>query len=178
MKIELTPCKMTHGRGNSILQMFLPNFSSKHINALHNCLISYFCTLHRTQKKNCEMCLYENFCFFCNINISSQVIAIFSAISGLLNLISGVISLTGNKFFLMKIYSSTELFQLLYGQTGLHGISFSIILISLIWIITDALLVFGIAKNSHRFMIPWLVIKMIYLLVSCLNNISIRIVQP
>ena len=126
------------------------------------------------RKKNCAMCLYDNFCFFCNINISSQVIAIFSAISGLLNLISGVISLTGNKFFLMKIYSSTELFQLLYGHTGLHGISFSIILISLIWIITDALLVFGIAKNNHRFMIPWLVVKMIYLLVSSLNNISLR----
>ena len=50
------------------------------------------------------------------------------------------------------------------GHVGIFVVS---IVISVVWMITDACLLYGISKKKPGFMMVWLVIKMILLVVSC-----------
>ena len=50
------------------------------------------------------------------------------------------------------------------GHVGILVVS---IVISVVWMIPDACLLYGISKKKPGFMMVWLVIKMILLVVSC-----------
>ena len=92
----------------------------------------------------------------------SKVFAIIGLIGGILNVISGFLSLAGTA----AIFD-----QLLYipyaDHVGHVGILVVLIVISVVWMIPDACLLYGISKKKPGFMMVWLVIKMILLVVSC-----------
>ena len=52
-------------------------------------------------------------------------------------------------------------------RLGYVGVLVVSIVISVVWMIPDACLLYGISKKKPGFMMVWLVIKMILLVVSC-----------
>ena len=111
------------------------------------------------------MCItYEKFCCGCNVVTCSKVFAIIGLIGGILNVISGFLSLAGTfpTFDQLLYYSIPNADKL--GHVGILLIS---IVISVVWMIPDACLFYGISKKKPGFMMVWLVIKMILLVVSC-----------
>jgi len=102
------------------------------------------------------------------------VIATLNIIGGLLNLISGIGSFFGEEFFLIKVYSSSAIFQWLQDYTRFYGVLSIFILITVAWIITDVLLLCGISRNKNVLLIPWLAVKMIALMVSQVFQVYVK----
>ena len=103
----------------------------------------------------------------------SKVFAIFGLIGGILNVISELIRL--NSLLLLEpppaLFFAVQLLQFFIipfavrlGHVGIFVVS---IVISVVWMIADACLLYGISKKKPGFMMVWLVIKMILLVVSC-----------
>ena len=117
------------------------------------------------------MCVtYKKFCCCCcNVVTFSKVFAIFGLITGMLILIFGFLIL-----FLISRQLWIELWLLLmlmpnlaifiakigFGYTGIIWI-----VITVVCMISDALLLIGISKKKPSLLIPWLVIRMILLVV-------------
>ena len=109
------------------------------------------------------MCItYNKFCCCCcNVVTCSKVFAIIGLIVGILNVIPGFLSFAGAAAFL-------ELYTIPYANKRGHvGILLVSIVISVVWMIPDACLLYGISKKKPGFMMVWLVVKMILLVVSC-----------
>ena len=115
------------------------------------------------------MCItYEKFCCGCNVVTCSKVFAIIGLIGGILNVISGSLSLAGTDATFDIIYYLIRLDIILYAATLDHVVTLVVsIVISVVWMISDACLLYGISKKKPGFMMVWLVIKMILLVVSC-----------
>ena len=129
------------------------------------------------------MCVtYKRFCCCCcNVVTFSKVFAIFGLITGIIIIISGFLQLT------VTSYSSAQLWllylsgQFLYNmwvelmpnlakivyEIGLDytGIIWIWIVITVVCMVPDALLLIGISKKKPSLLIPWLVIRMILLVV-------------
>ena len=120
------------------------------------------------------MCItYKKFCCCCcNVVTCSKVFAIFGLIGGILSVISEFLSL--NSFLLREptpapLFFAVHLLLLftIADRLGHVGIFVVSIVISVVWMIADACLLYGISKKKPGFMMVWLVIKMILLVVSC-----------
>ena len=119
------------------------------------------------------MCItYKKFCCCCcNVVTCSKVFAIIGLIGGILNVISGFLSIAGFAAIFEQL-----LYSIPYATTLGHvGILVVSIVISVVWMIPDACLLYGISKKKPGFMMVWLVIKMILLVVSCKNS---RLLKP
>ena len=114
------------------------------------------------------MCVtYERFCCCCcNVVTCSKVFAILGLIVGILIMISGFLQLT--------VVNSTQLWAELMPhlaefayEIGLDytGIIWIWIVITVVCMIADALLLVGISKKRPSLLIPWLVLRMILLVV-------------
>ena len=78
-------------------------------------------------------------------------------------MIPGFLSFAGAAAFLDQL-----LYTIPYAdKLGHVGILLVSIVISVVWMIPDACLLYGISKKKPGFMMVWLVIKMILLVVSC-----------
>merc|ERR1711971_645809 len=123
--------------------------------------------------KICErkriMCItYNKFCCCCcNVVTCSKVFAIIGLIGGILNVIFGFLSLAGTA----AIFD-----QLLYTIPYADGILLVSIVISVVWMIPDACLLYGISKKKPGFMMVWLVVKMILLVLWTILSVLIIIV--
>ena len=92
----------------------------------------------------------------------SKVFAIIGLIGGILNLISGFLSLAGTTAIFDQL-----LYSIPYAARLDHVVTLVVsIVISVVWMISDACLLYGISKKKPGFMMVWLVIKMILLVVS------------
>ena len=111
------------------------------------------------------MCItYKKFCCCCcNVVTCSKVFAIIGLIGGILNLISAFLSLVGNAAIFDQLFISIPY----AAKLGHVGINVVLIVISVVWMIPDACLLYGISKKTPGFIMVWLVIKMILLVVSC-----------
>ena len=111
------------------------------------------------------MCItYKKFCCCCcNVVTCSKVFAIIGLIGGILNLISAFLSLVGNAAIFDQLFISIPY----AAKLGNFGINVVLIVISVVWMIPDACLLYGISKKKPGFIMVWLVIKMILLVVSC-----------
>merc|ERR1711971_1411513 len=116
--------------------------------------------------KICErkriMCItYNKFCCCCcNVVTCSKVFAIIGLIGGILNVISGFLSLAGTfATFDQLLYYSIPYADKL-GHVGILLIS---IVISVVWMIPDACYFMEFRKRKPGFMMVWLVVKMILL---------------
>ena len=109
------------------------------------------------------MCItYKKFCgCCCNVVTCSKVFAIIGLIGGILNVISGFLSFAGTTAIIDQL-----LFSIPYARLGHSGVIVLSIVISVVWMIPDACLLYGISKKKPGFMMVWLVIKMILLVVS------------
>ena len=103
----------------------------------------------------------------------SKVFAIIGLIGGILNVISGFLSLAGTAatfdiiYYTIYIYIA-QIYIYLYAARLDHVVTLVVsIVISVVWMISDACLLYGISKKKPGFMMVWLVIKMILLVVSC-----------
>ena len=92
----------------------------------------------------------------------SKVFAIIGLIGGILNVISGFLSLAGTAAIFDQLLHIP--YADMIGHVGILVVS---IVISVVWMIPDACLLYGISKKKPAFMMVWLVIKMILLVVSC-----------
>ena len=115
------------------------------------------------------MCTAKKCCFCCcNVILASQVIVWFSFLAGLLQLILGFLDFS-LLFNIPKIVSH-ELFDWPGGPSvpGSHGIIAIGIntIISIAWLISDALVLYGISKKKPLFYIPWLIVHITSQLVS------------
>ena len=112
------------------------------------------------------MCvIYERFCCYCcNVVTCSKVFAIIGLIGGILNVISGFLSLAGTAAIFDQLLYSIPLYAAGLGHVGINVV---LIVISVVWMIPDACLLYGISKKKSGFMMVWLVINMILLVVSC-----------
>ena len=78
-------------------------------------------------------------------------------------MISGFLSLAGFAAIFEQL-----LYRIPYAaKLGHVGILVVSIVISVVWMIPDACLLYGISKKKPGFIMVWLVIKMILLVVSC-----------
>ena len=92
----------------------------------------------------------------------SKVFAIIGLIGGILNVIFGFLSLAGTAAIFDQL-----LYTIPYAdKLGHVGILLVSIVISVVWMIPDACLLYGISKKKPGFMMVWLVVKMIELVVS------------
>ena len=89
----------------------------------------------------------------------SEVFAIIGLIGGILNVISAAFD---QLLYLYICYIVPYAAKI--GHVGFLVVS---IVISVVWMIPDACLLYGISKKKPGFMMVWLVIKMIFLVVSC-----------
>merc|ERR1711971_1214632 len=96
----------------------------------------------------------------------SKVFAIIGLIGGILNVIFGFLSLAGTA----AIFD-----QLLYTIPYADGILLVSIVISVVWMIPDACLLYGISKKKPGFMMVWLVVKMILLVLWTILSVLIII---
>ena len=114
------------------------------------------------------MCVtYERFCFCCcNVVTCSKVFAILGLIIGILIMISGFLQLT--------LVNSTQLWAELMPHLAIFAYEIGLDYTGIIWIwivitvvcmIADALLLVGISKKRPSLLIPWLVLRMILLVV-------------
>merc|ERR1711971_1066381 len=129
--------------------------------------------------KICErkriMCItYNKFCCCCcNVLTCSKVFAIIGLIGGILNVISGFLSLAGTfATFDQLLYFSIP-YAARLGHVGTLVVS---IVISVVWMIPDACLLYGISKKKPGFMMVWLVVKMILLVLWTILSVLIIIV--
>merc|ERR1711971_1325100 len=128
--------------------------------------------------KICErkriMCItYNKFCCCCcNVVTCSKVFAIIGLIGGILNVISGFLSLAG----IFATFDQLLYFSIPYAdRLGHVGILVVSIVISVVWMIPDACLLYGILKKKPGFMMVWLVIKMILLVLWTILSVLIII---
>merc|ERR1711971_1109713 len=126
--------------------------------------------------KICErkriMCItYNKFCCCCcNVVTCSKVFAIIGLIGGILNVISGFLSLAGTfATFDQLLYFSIP-YAARLGHVGTLVVS---IVISVVWMIPDACLLYGISKKKPGFMMVWLVVKMILLVLWTILSVLI-----
>ena len=114
------------------------------------------------------MCVtYERFCFCCcNVVTCSKVFAILGLIIGILIMISGFLQLTVVNSSQLWADSMPPLAGFAY-EIGLDytGIIWIWIVITVVCMIADALLLVGISKKRPNLLIPWLVLRMILLVV-------------
>ena len=118
------------------------------------------------------MCVtYERFCHCCcNVVTCSKVFAILGLIIGILIIVSGILQLTGVNSTQLWADSMARYLPHLAGfayQIGLDytGIIWIWIVITVVCMIADALLLVGISKKRPSLLIPWLVLRMILLVV-------------
>merc|ERR1711971_428495 len=126
-------------------------------------------------KKKRIMCItYKKFCCCCcNVVTCSKVFAIIGLIGGILNVISGFLSLAGT----FATFDQLSYFSIPYAaRLGHVGILVVSIVISVVWMIPDACLLYGISKKKPGFMMVWLVIKMILLVLWTILSVLITIV--
>jgi len=119
------------------------------------------------------MCItYKKFCCCCcNVVTCSKVFAIIGLIGGILNVISGFLSIAGFAAIFEQL-----LYSIPYAATLGHvGILVVSIVISVVWMIPDACLLYGISKKKPGFMMVWLVIKMILLVLWTILSVFIII---
>jgi len=120
------------------------------------------------------MCItYKKFCCCCcNVVTCSKVFAIIGLIGGILNVISGFLSLAGT----FATFDQLLYFSIPYAdRLGHVGILVVSIVISVVWMIPDACLLYGILKKKPGFMMVWLVIKMILLVLWTILSVLIII---
>ena len=114
------------------------------------------------------MCVtYERFCCCCcNVVTCSKVFAILGLIIGILIMISGFLQLTVVNSSQLWADSMPPLAGFAY-EIGLDytGIIWIWIVITVVCMIADALLLVGISKKRPNLLIPWLVLRMILLVV-------------
>ena len=92
--------------------------------------------------------------------------AIFGLISGMLILIFGFLQLAVTSFSLAELWVQLMLMpNLAIFGLGLDYTSIIWIVIKVVCMIPDALLLIGISKKKPSLLIPWLVIRMILLVV-------------
>jgi len=123
------------------------------------------------------MCItYKKFCCCCcNVVTCSKVFAIIGLIGGILNVISGFLC-TYTSFAGTVDQLFDRLLYVPYADTLGHvGILVVSIVISVVWMIPDACLFYGISKKKPGFMMVWLVIKMILLVLWTILSVLIII---
>ena len=89
--------------------------------------------------------------------------AIFGLIYGMLILIFGFLQLAVTSFSLAQLW--VQLMLIFVDKIGLDYTSIIWIVITVVCMIPDALLLIGISKKRPSLLIPWLVIRMILLMV-------------
>ena len=89
--------------------------------------------------------------------------AIFGLIYGMLILIFGFLQLAVTSFSLAQLW--VQLMLIFVDKIGLDYTSIIWIVITVVCMIPDALLLIGISKKKPSLLIPWLVIKMVLLVV-------------
>ena len=117
------------------------------------------------------MCVtYKRFCCCCcNVVTFSKVFAIFGLITEILIIISGFLQLTVTSYSSALLWVELimpNLAKFVY-EIGLDytGIIWIWIVITVVCMVPDALLLIGISKKKPSLLIPWLVIRMILLVV-------------
>lgn len=125
------------------------------------------------------MCTYKKFCCCCcNVVTCAKVIAILSLIAGAINLISGLLSIIGVGRIVVtyiRIFAGNPVFEGIFSNIGLYPFLWISVILTLVWMIPDALLLYGINKTKPGFMMPWLVLKMILLVLCTILSVAVVI---
>ena len=91
-------------------------------------------------------------------------------ITGAVNIISGLLSIAYVDSIIYHVFatiycSDSALYQI-YSRIGIIAYLWIIVLLTVIWIIPDGLMLYGIVKKKSSYLIPWLVMYIILLVVS------------
>ena len=102
-------------------------------------------------------------------------------ITGALNIISGLLSIAYVDSIIYHVFatiycSDSALYQI-YSRIGIIAYLWIIVLLTVIWIIPDGLMLYGIVKKKSSYLIPWLVMYIILLVVS-IGTISKPLFPP
>ena len=92
----------------------------------------------------------------------------FSFITGVINLVYALMGALGVSFAASYVTTLEEnqIFGTILEAIGGYAFLWLSIILTAVWIIPDALLLVGINKKKPGFMLPWLIMKMILLVVS------------
>jgi len=122
------------------------------------------------------MCTYKKFCCCCcNVVTCAKWIAILSLIAGAINLISGLLSIIAGGSIVVTyigIFAENPVFEGIFSIVGLYPFLWISVILTLVWMIPDALMLYGINKTKPGFMMPWLVLKMILLVVFTIWSVA------
>lgn len=116
------------------------------------------------------MCTYKKFCCCCcNVVTCAKVFAILGLIAGAIHLVYTLLAALGvgnlaARYIFNLIYSVPSFYDIIQ-TVGATVFLWGSVVISAIWMIPDALMLLGINKNRPGFMLPWLIMKMIYLVI-------------
>lgn len=122
------------------------------------------------------MCNYEKFCCCCcNVVTCSKIVAILGLIAGVINLVYALMGALGVGFaasYVTTLYQN-QIFGAILNAIGAGAFMWLSIILTAVWIIPDALLLVGINKMKPGFMLPWLIMKMILLVLFTIWSIAL-----
>jgi hypothetical protein len=145
-------------------------------------------SLGQFKKREFSISMYsiEKFCGCCKINVVtwSKVVAFQGLMWGPIYVFFGILYFTPKDSIFAEVYlqysmknetrdAVNDLFKVDFGLADQAGIiiSFFMIFIPLMWMITDILMLHGVWHNKPGFIIPWVVLHIILLVVSISENI-------
>merc|ERR1711936_1140040 len=123
-----------------------------------------------------KMCTYEKFCCCCcNVVTCSKIVAILGLIAGVFNLVYALMGALGVSFaasYVETLYEN-QIFGTILNAIGSYAFLWLSIILTAVWIIPDALLLVGINKKKPGFMLPWLIMKMILLVLFTIWSVAV-----
>lgn len=116
------------------------------------------------------MCTYKRFCCCCcNVVTCAKIIAILGLIAGAINLVYAVLAVLGvgslGNRYVETLVNNVPSFLEIVSNVGLGAFLWGSVIATAIWMIPDALMLHGINRNRPGFMLPWLIMKMILLVI-------------
>lgn len=115
------------------------------------------------------MCTYKRFCCCCcNVVTCAKIIAILGLIAGVFNIVYALLGALGVGslgYRYVRTFSNIGSISEIIRNVGLAVFLWGSVVATAIWTIPDALMLHGINRNRPGFMLPWLIMKMILLVI-------------